>query len=96
MGDNGYLARETDGYVDGNPGFRPHADIGNYGASIWAYAREPLRKKPNCLFVAGFLVVAKRLRSGDELLVSYGPGHLRDYPVSRYVLTKQDFPSLTA
>ena len=41
-----------------------------------------------------YLVVAKAIPAGEELLVSYGPQYERNYPVSRYTLTKQHYPAL--
>lgn len=84
-GDAQYMVAVPGGVVDGNPAFLPHRGVGLRGAAIWAMVNEPRTTKMNTTFMGGFLVVAKRLRAGDELLVSYGTDYARSYRVSRYV-----------
>jgi hypothetical protein len=94
-GDAHYLVAVPGGIVDGDPAGLPHCGVGMRGAAIWAMVNEPRTTKMNTTFMGGFLVVAKRLRAGDELLVSYGADYVRNYSVSRYVKSKYArFPRL--
>lgn len=80
--------------VDGDPSHEPYGGVGHRGLAVWALINEPSRTKPNCIFFGALVVVTKPLAAGDELLISYGPDYVRDYPVSRFVWTFQDYPHL--
>jgi hypothetical protein len=52
--------------INGNP------RINNHGLNIAMMTNEPCKKRPNCIFKLGFLVVAKHIKVGEELTVYYG------------------------
>ena len=89
-----HVSFTRDGRVDGHPRHRPWQGVGGRGLYLSSLVNEPRRKKPNMVMRGSNLVVAQPIAAGDELLVSYGPRYTRDYPVSRYALTKQHYAAL--
>jgi hypothetical protein len=49
--------------------------------NAWAFANEHPQGQNNCIFKGTCLVIAKDVRRGQELFVSYGEGFIRDYHV---------------
>jgi hypothetical protein len=61
--------------VDGHPNHHPYNQVGGFGLCIAMMVNEPTTLKPNCVFKRDHLLVAKHIKSGDELLVWYGNGY---------------------
>ena len=89
-----HVSFTRNGRVDGHPRYRPWQGVGGRGLYLSSLVNEPRRKKPNVIMRGSNLVVAQPIAAGDELLVSYGPQYKRDYPVSRFTLTKQHYAAL--
>ena len=58
--------------VDGNPNINPYKGVGNLGFSLVMLVNELTRRCPNTIFKMDHIVVAKRRRKGQELLINYG------------------------
>jgi hypothetical protein len=81
--------------LDGNPKILPYKGVGNRGLSIAAMANEPATKKPRCKFTRGYLVVAQKVKAGEELTVYYGPDYHRiGYSMSKNSHLDKPYPEL--
>jgi hypothetical protein len=80
--------------IDGDPAVNAFRGVGHRGAAIAALVNEPTTVKSNCVMMGSWLVVARRITAGQELLVSYGPGAERDYKSSRYTRRPQHYRQL--
>ena len=91
---NTHVSFTRNGMVDGHPRHTPFNGIGGHGQYISSLVNEPSRRKPNLVMRGNYLIVARFIHAGEELLVSYGPKYEHGYPVSRYALEKQHFDAL--
>lgn len=88
--------------LDGTPNYYPHKGVGSGGLAIAMVANEPHgRRAPTCVFKMECLVVAKRLRAGEELTVYYGPDYepirqLHGYTLSAAAKRNYLFPELAS
>ena len=90
-----HLLRVPGAIVDGNPELMGYEGIGHRGLAIASLVNEPRTKKPNCVLLGSFLVIARTIKAGEELTVSYGGDEVtRDYLVSHYVASEQSYPQL--
>jgi hypothetical protein len=79
---------------DGNPKINPFKGVGNWGLSIAMMANEPLRKKPRCKFMRGYLVVAMHVKAGEELTVYYGNNYRRGYSLAKNRYLEAEYKQL--
>jgi hypothetical protein len=81
--------------LDGNPKISPYKGVGNRGLSIAAMTNEPVTKKPRCKFTRGYLVVAQKVKAGEELTVYYGPDYHRiGYSLNKNKHLDKQYPEL--
>ncbi len=71
-------------WIYGTRSFQPHRGVGDSGRAIWFLVNEPgPNQLPNLLFWNRVAISLREIEEGEELLTSYGPAYIRDYPVSR-------------
>jgi hypothetical protein len=76
------------GYVDGNPSIKPFKKVGSYGLAIAMMLNESTTKILTCKFHLDHVVVATRLKAGDELTVYYGNAYDRHRKQQGYTMIK--------
>jgi hypothetical protein len=86
------------GYIDGNPSIKPFKKVGNYGLSIAMMINESTTKIMTCKFKKDHVVVATRLKAGEELTVYYGPAYEKHRKKHGYTMDKnqhlhREYPS---
>jgi hypothetical protein len=91
-----HLLSTSAGVIDGHPRRSAHNRVGNRGASIVSKFNSPTSSKPNVVQMGMWAVVARKVRSGEELLMAYPKGAHEKYRVSRYSKTPQYYPALGA
>ena len=86
-----WIKNTLTGPVNGDPSISPYKNVGNYGLSIAMMLNEPSRKKPNCIFKLDHVVVAQRVKAGEELTIFYGDDYKPVRIMKGYALDKNRF-----
>lgn len=72
---HGWKYNGSRGIIDGHPDINPYKNVASFGLSIAMMANESLTKIHNCRFRFDYLITARKIKSGEELTVYYGPDY---------------------